>query len=87
MSDHFEPGEHARRYRAWTPEQKRQIVERLYALWLAHPAPRLGQILANAYSHAALYNVEDADLLATLERRYTPREEVVGPMLEEARDR
>ena len=73
MSDRFEPGEHARRYRAWTPEQKRQIIEGLYALWLAHPALRLGQLVANAYPSPSLYYVEDADLLAALERVYAPK--------------
>jgi len=29
---------------AQTPEQKREIIERLYQLWLKHPEQRLGQL-------------------------------------------
>lgn len=34
--------------RAVTPEQKRAVIERLYAAWLAKPNLRLGQLIANA---------------------------------------
>ena len=60
--------EHMFYYRAHTPEQKLEVIERLYALWLEQPDLRLGQLIANVYKDP--YNVEDFDLIETLERRY-----------------
>jgi hypothetical protein len=50
--------------RAETPEQKRAIVERLLAAWLAKPTLRLGQMIDNAGFRAAtaLFYVEDEAL-------------------------
>lgn len=56
--------------RAQTPEQKREVVERLLASWLAIPELRLGQLIVNAMQAAApfygadLFYVEDRKLLA-----------------------
>jgi hypothetical protein len=63
---------HSDHYRAHTPEQKWEVIERLYTLWLEHPEYRLGQLIANIYKDP--YNVEDFDLIATLERRYSEME-------------
>ncbi len=58
--------------RADTPEQKREVVERLLRCWEAHPAARLGQLILNALpAHVEpvpyLYNVEDFVLIKMLE--------------------
>ncbi len=54
--------------RATTPEAKREVVERLLAIWLSRPEQRLGQLIENArgwYSRDLFY-IEDSDLLRTL---------------------
>lgn len=58
--------------RAITPEAKRELVERLLALWLEWPALRLGQLIMNTMrpTHAQLYNIEDHDLVSKLEKDY-----------------
>ena len=61
--------------RAWTPGEKRVIVERLYAAWLAAPALRLGQLLMcalNKYGTSGnpgidIFYVEDSTLATDLE--------------------
>jgi hypothetical protein len=62
--------------RAETPEQKRAIVERLYAAWLARPHQRLGQLVDNAV-HTQLrtrtkyvfqFDVEDETLVEAVEK-------------------
>lgn len=59
---------HSHYYRAHTPEQKWEVIERLYMLWVENPDYCLGQLIANIYKDP--YNVEDFDLIDTLERRY-----------------
>ena len=51
--------------RALTPNQKRSIIEQIYAIWLANPYMRLGQLLniAAVNGNVDLYYVEDFDLL------------------------
>lgn len=46
-----------RHERATTPEQKREVIDRLYAAWLKVPDLRLGQFLSNAVSE--IFYVED----------------------------
>lgn len=58
-------------HRATTDEQKRNVVERVYALWIAHPELRLGQLLGNVFRE--MYYVEDIELVQTLERFYLAR--------------
>lgn len=52
--------------RAQTPEQKREVIERIYAAWLAQPHLRLGQFIMNAVEDP--YYVEDFALVKALER-------------------
>ena len=54
--------------RATTHEQKRELIEQVYALWCAHPELRLGQLLNNVSSD--LYYKEDFPLVETLEQFY-----------------
>lgn len=53
--------------RAYTPEQKRAVVDRLYALWLQVPELRLGQVLDLAHAGSLLFYVEDKALLDLIE--------------------
>lgn len=59
--------------RAQTPGEKRAVVERLYAAWLAAPELRLGQLITNALlpgsgsATAALYYATDTELGAVTE--------------------
>lgn len=60
------------RGRAVTPEAKREIVERIYAVWLRCADWRLGQLLIcglTADAREALYGIEDAALAALVESR------------------
>lgn len=59
---------HSSAHRASTDEQKRAVVERLYALWCAHPELRLGQLLGNV--SLDMYYEEDFTLLETWEQFY-----------------
>ena len=49
--------------RATTPEQKRSVIEQIYAAWLAHPQLRLGQLVCNLSPEADPFNIEDFDLV------------------------
>jgi hypothetical protein len=56
--------------RAITPEQKREIIERIYAAWLNVPEQRLGQLLDNANWFAGdvgLFDQEDYALVVATE--------------------
>lgn len=59
--------------RALTPEQKKEILDRLLKLWLSgdNHYLRLGQ-LVNNYLHEGdrLYHIEDYDLIEELEKKY-----------------
>ena len=48
--------------RAATPEQKRAVIERLYAAWLATQHLRLGQMIACAVRGGDPFYVEDEAL-------------------------
>ncbi len=55
--------------RAYTPEQKKQILQRLYSVWLSYPHMRLGQLIHNAVdgSGQALFYIEDEPLIKACE--------------------
>lgn len=53
--------------RAITPEQKRQIIEQLYSIWLKNPQLRLGQLIWNKFGHMDFFFVEDTDFIQGLE--------------------
>jgi hypothetical protein len=59
--------------RAATPEQKRAVIDRLFALWLEQPAQRLGQLLDNAHAGPLLYYIEDEALIGLLEMSVVER--------------
>lgn len=59
--------------RANTPKQKREVVERLYALWSEYPELRLGQLIGNVYSYPLAqdpYFDGDMKFITKLERFY-----------------
>lgn len=65
--------------RAETSEKKKEIVERLLALWERWPALRLGQLIGNVYHSTdtggcRLYYAEDDVLLRNLEETYATLE-------------
>lgn len=57
--------------RAITPEQKREVIERIYNAWLKAPQQRLGQLISNAtYNKNTIkdiFYVEDEDLAEKIE--------------------
>ena len=56
--------------RALTPDQKREVVERLLRAWLKAPTERLGQLIVNALPHKLQgdpFYVEDFDLVEAIE--------------------
>ena len=56
---------HRKACRAHTPNEKRAVIEKLYAAWIAMPELRLGQLITNAVlpgsgeATAPLYFIED----------------------------
>ena len=54
--------------RAETPEQKRAVIERLYAAWLKVPTLRLGQFIYGSTNECDIFGMEDEALIAELER-------------------
>jgi hypothetical protein len=64
--------------RAYTPEHKRAIIERLYVVWLQQPSLRLGQLIENSVIKSevlagrvrqpSIFFVEDEELIKCLER-------------------
>jgi hypothetical protein len=52
--------------RAPSADEKRAVIERLLAAWLAVPELRLGQLLANAVGHRVFY-IEDEGLACEVE--------------------
>jgi hypothetical protein len=69
--------------RATTPEKKKEVVDRLLALWLELPDLRLSQLIGNVYpcgaacntcwqdaGHKDAYNVEDFTFINELEKKY-----------------
>jgi hypothetical protein len=55
--------------RAYTPEEKRAVVETLLRAWEAKPELRLGQLIENARGDLTLFYVED-QALANILRAY-----------------
>lgn len=55
--------------RAITPEDKKIIIDRLYACWLKIPDERLGQLIWNSYGRHDFFYVEDEDFVEHLENR------------------
>lgn len=57
--------------RAYTPEQKRQVLDRIYRAWLGAPTQRLGQLILNARRPeqpcAEVFYREDEDLVRDIE--------------------
>lgn len=54
--------------RASTPEQKREVIERLYAAWCEQPDMRLGQLIQNSVlGDIAVFYVEDYRLIESVE--------------------
>ncbi len=58
--------------RANTPAEKRQIIERLLAVWQKHPELRLGQLIialgyGSARSGTSIFYVEDEEFLRRIE--------------------
>lgn len=57
--------------RARTTEQKFDVIEHIYNLWLEHPDLRLGQLIGNCLKDQRdLYYLEDYDLIKILEEGY-----------------
>lgn len=54
--------------RAYTDEEKRAIVERLYAVWTKEPALRLSQLIWNAMQGRDFFYMEDEVFLGEVER-------------------
>lgn len=55
---------------AHTPEHKRAIIERLYAVWMRRPELRLGQLIASVHESPVLVYVEDDALMDVLEMTF-----------------
>jgi hypothetical protein len=67
------PRPHVVKGRALTPEQKREVVERIYAAWCKPlvDQQRLGQLIRNSVTcgnQAVSYYIEDFDLVEAVER-------------------
>lgn len=63
--------EHLRKSeRAVTDQQKNEILERLLAVWKAHPQLRLMQLIGNATDGDLYYTIEDYRLIEALEAFY-----------------
>jgi|GEM_PF-5585397 hypothetical protein len=60
--------------RAKTNEQKREIIERLYAIWTKNPDLRLSQLIENTYGEFDYFYIEDGDFVAHIEEHYQDRE-------------
>jgi hypothetical protein len=56
--------------RADTPEQKKEVTERLYQVWLRDPSLRLGQLISLAIPNGGdPFYLEDFELVSRLEKR------------------
>lgn len=55
--------------RACTPEEKKEIINRLYVAWLSAPHLRLGQLIMGAVTRPDyLAHIEDRTLIARIEQ-------------------
>lgn len=61
--------------RATTPEQRREVVERLLAVWERHPELRLGQLVCSAGNRHDPFYTEDFELVEKLENALGEREQ------------
>jgi len=65
--------------RANTPEQKKEIIDRLLVVWLSVPDLRLGQLIANVVGTGNLFYKEDYNLMVQVEdylkQLYAPKNE------------
>ena len=61
--------------RADTPEQKREIIEELFKIWMKYPELRFCQLIQNVEHYGTLYYMEDYDLLRVLNYVYVLRED------------
>lgn len=48
--------------RAVTPSDKRAVIERIHAAWVAMPYQRLGQLIENACRDKSIFYTEDMTL-------------------------
>jgi len=70
--------------RAFTPEQKKEVINRLYAAWVSSPHLRLGQLISNSINQqkgndgTALYYVEDQVLVRWAEEFVASGETIYG---------
>lgn len=54
--------------RAYTPEEKRAILNRIYVVWLQKPSQRLGQLLENSTDGLKdMFYIEDTQLAEACE--------------------
>lgn len=57
--------------RAYTPEQKKEIINRLLVVWISLPDLRLGQLIANANltknEDKDIFYIEDFELIEKME--------------------
>lgn len=60
--------------RVVTDEAKRQVCDRLWALWCSQPEMRLGQLILNYY-RTDFYMVEDGEFITYLEAFYQSLEQ------------
>lgn len=56
--------------RAITNEQKREVIESLYALWIKNPELRLGQLIWNGMKEHDLFFEEDECFVEILKEYY-----------------
>ena len=70
--------------RALTPEQKKEVINRLYAAWVSSPHLRLGQLISNVMNNRqndggiALFYIEDQVLVRWAEEFVASGETVYG---------
>jgi hypothetical protein len=53
--------------RALTDQHKREIIERLYQVWLKNDQLRLSQLIWNRFGEFDFFYVEDEDFIKALE--------------------
>lgn len=61
--------------RAVTEEQKREIIERLYMVWLKEPEWRLSQLIWNTFQGSDFFYVEDKAFIEYLEKSHETNED------------
>lgn len=56
--------------RAKTYQEKRAFIEQIFALWIANPDLRFGQLIENASAEDVIYCIEDSRLLQKMKDLY-----------------